>query len=373
MPHSPDNVAPVREVAGTPVRQVCVGSSVNSSYRDLAVVGAVLRGRHIAPNLHMTLSPGSRQILINILKDGYYKDYVLAGVQDRGVACGPCIGMGAAPPSGGNSVRTFNRNFRGRSGTEDDAVWLCSPETAAATAIRGAITDPRTLGEPPRITEPAEYVLYTEDFLSPADDPDEVEIFMGPNIIPPPEVRPLPDSLRGRVLLRLGDNVSTDEILPGGNDVLPLRSNIPAISEYTFRFVDSSFPRRAKEAKSGFVVGGENWGQGSSREHAAIAPMYLGVKAILAKSFARIHEANLVNFGIAPLRFLDPADYNSVDQDDELEILNVRAALEGGRPVLVRNLAKRREYRMAPKLSRRQVEMLLAGGLANYLRKKRKS
>lgn len=369
-PSSPDNVVPVREVAGTPVRQVCVGSSVNSSYRDLAVVGAILRGRHIAPNLHMTLSPGSRQILINILKHGYYGDYVLAGVQDRGVACGPCIGMGAAPPSGGNSVRTFNRNFKGRSGTEDDAVWLCSPETAAATALTGVITDPRTLGELPKVTEPDEYVLYTQDFIEPTTNGDKVEIFFGPNIVPPPPVQSLAASLRGRALLKLGDNISTDHILPGGNDVLPLRSNIPQISEYTFRFVDPTFPRRAKEAGGGFVVGGENWGQGSSREHAAIAPMYLGVKAILAKSFARIHESNLVNFGIVPLRFSAPADYDSIQQGDELEIPDARSAVAAGRPVVVRNLTKKVEYKLASKLSTRQVEVLLAGGLTNYLKKK---
>ena len=369
-PSSPDNVVPVREVEGTPVRQVAVGSSVNSSYRDLAVVAAILRGKHIAPNLHMTLSPGSRQILINILKNGYYADYIVAGVQDRGVACGPCIGMGAAPPSGGNSVRTFNRNFKGRSGTEDDYVWLCSPETAAATAITGVITDPRKLGAPPEIEEPNEYVLYTQDFLPPAVNGHKVEILTGPNIVPPPPVQPVAASLSGRVLLKLGDNISTDHILPGGNDVLPLRSNIPAISEYTFRYVDHTFPKRAQDAGGGFVVGGENWGQGSSREHAAIAPMYLGVKAILAKSYARIHESNLVNFGIVPLRFLTPADYESIEQGDELEMPDVRASISAGRPVVVRNKTQKAEYKLAPKLSPRQVEMLLSGGLTNYLKKK---
>ena len=369
-PSSPDNVVPVREVAGTPVRQVAVGSSVNSSYRDLAVVGAILHGKHIAPNLHMTLSPGSRQILINILKNGYYADYVMAGVQDRGVACGPCIGMGAAPPSGGNSVRTFNRNFKGRSGTEDDYVWLCSPETAAATALTGVITDPRTLGKMPEVQEPEEYVLYTQDFLPPASNGDKVEIFLGPNIVPPPPVKPLASSLTGTVLLKLGDNISTDHILPGGNDVLPLRSNIPAISEYTFRYLDHTFVGRAKKAGGGFVVGGENWGQGSSREHAAIAPMYLGVEAILAKSYARIHESNLVNFGIVPLRFLNPADYDSIAQGDQLEMPNIREAVAASLPVVVRNRTKKIEYKLAPKLSPRQVEMLLAGGLTNYLKKK---
>ena len=369
-PHSPDYVVPVRDVAGTPARQVCVGSSVNSSYYDLALVGAILHGRHIAPNLHMTLSPGSRQILINILKSGYYADYITAGVQDRGVACGPCIGMGAAPPSGGNSVRTFNRNFKGRSGTEDDAVWLCSPATAAATAVTGVITDPRTLGEPPQVEEPDEYVLYTQDFLPPAPDGQNVEIFFGPNIIPPPTVNPLAESLHGAVLLKLGDNFSTDDILPGGNDVLPLRSNIPAISEYTFRYVDHTFPERARKAGGGFLVGGENWGQGSSREHAAIAPMFLGVKAVLARSYARIHESNLVNFGVVPLCFTDPRDYESIQQGDELEMRDIRAAIAAGRPVVVRNKTRNAEYAVAPKLSPRQIQMLLAGGLTNCLKRK---
>jgi len=369
-PSSPDNVVPVREVVGTPVRQVAVGSSVNSSYRDLAVVASILHGRHIAPNLHMTLSPGSRQILVNILKSGAYMDYILAGVQDRGVACGPCIGMGAAPPSGGNSLRTFNRNFKGRSGTEDDYVWLCSPETAAATALTGVITDPRTLGEAPTVEEPDTYVLYTKDFLLPPSHGESVELFFGPNIIPPPPVQPLALSLAGQVLLKLGDNISTDHILPGGNDVLPLRSNIPAISEYTFRFVDPTFPKRAKDAGGGFLVGGENWGQGSSREHAAIAPMYLGVKAVLAKSFARIHESNLVNFGIVPLRFTNPADYDSIEAGNELEVPDIRVAVAADRPVLVRNRTKGVEYELAPRISLRQVEMLLDGGLTNYLKKK---
>ncbi len=272
--------------------------------------------------------------------------------------------MGAAPPSGGNSVRTFNRAFKGRSGTEDDYVWLCSPETTAATAITGVITDPRTLGEAPTVEEPDEYVLYTKDFLLPPSNGETVELFFGPNIIPPPPVQPLALSLTGQVLLKLGDNISTDHILPGGNDVLPLRSNIPAISEYTFRFVDPTFPKRAKDAGGGFLAGGENWGQGSSREHAAIAPMYLGVKAILAKSYARIHESNLVNFGIVPLRFTNPADYDSIETGDELEMPDIRVAVAAGRRVVVRNRTKKVEYEFALRISLRQIEMLLDGGRA---------
>ena len=368
-PHSPDNVVPVREVAGTPVRQVAVGSSVNSSYRDLMVVAEVLKGKHVAPNLHMTMSPGSRQILVNIMKTGAVIDITRAGVRALEVACGPCIGMGAAPPMGGNSVRTFNRNFPGRSGTANDAVWLCSPEVAAATALTGVITDPRTLGNPPEVEEPEVYELYTQGFLPSAEDPETVEIYKSPNIVPPPPAQPVPERLEGEVLLKLGDNISTDEILPGGNEVLPLRSNIPAISEYTFAYVDKTFPIRAKEQGGGFIVAGENYGQGSSREHAAIAPMYLGLKVVLAKSFARIHESNLVNFGIPPLRFADPADFDAIQQGDRLELPEIRAALEAGGPILVRNVAKGREYRMNHALSRRQVALLLAGGLTRFLQR----
>jgi aconitate hydratase len=369
-PHSPDNVVPVREVAGTPVAQVTVGSSVNSSYRDLMVVAKVLKGKHIAPNLHMTMSPGSRQILVNILKTGAVTDMILAGVRALEVACGPCIGMGAAPPTGGNSVRTFNRNFSGRSGTANDAVWLCSPEVAAATALTGVITDPRTLGAPPSVEEPELYELYTQGFLPPAEVPEGVEIYTGPNIVPPPPPQPIPEQLEGEVLLKLGDNISTDEILPGGNEALPLRSNIPAISEYTFAYVDKTFPARAKAKGGGFIVAGENYGQGSSREHAAIAPMYLGIKVVLAKSYARIHESNLVNFGIPPLRFIDPADCDTIQQGDRLELPEIRAALEEGRPIIVRNVTNGRGYWMTHVLSQRQVEMLRAGGLTRFLQRK---
>ena len=369
-PHSPDNVVPVREVAGTLVAQVAVGSSVNSSYRDLMVVAKVLKGKHIAPNLHMTMSPGSRQILVNILKTGAVTDMILAGVRALEVACGPCIGMGAAPPTGGNSVRTFNRNFSGRSGTANDAVWLCSPEVAAATALTGVITDPRTLGAPPSVEEPEIYELYTQGFLPPAEIPEGVEIYTGPNIVPPPPPQPIPEQLEGEVLLKLGDNISTDAILPGGNEVLPLRSNIPAISEYTFAYVDKTFPARAKAKGGGFIVAGENYGQGSSREHAAIAPMYLGIKVVLAKSYARIHESNLVNFGIPPLRFTDPADCDTIQQGDRLELPEIRAALEEGRPIIIRNVTNGRGYWMTHVLSQRQVEMLRAGGLTRFLQRK---
>ncbi len=369
-PSSPDAVVPVREVAGTPVAQVCVGSSVNSSYRDLMLVAKALHGKRIAPNLHMTFSPGSRQILLNVMKSGAYWDVVAAGVQDRGIACGPCIGMGAAPPSGGNSVRTFNRNFKGRSGTAEDAVWLCSPEVAVATALTGVITDPRSLENPPTIEEPEEYFIHDADYLPPAERPDSVTIYTGPNLVPPPPSQPLASALQGPVLIKLGDNISTDHIVPGGNEVLPLRSNVPAISEYTFAYVDPTFPKRAREAGGGFIVGGENYGQGSSREHAALAPMYLKVKAVLAKSFARIHESNLVNFGVPPLRFANLADYDDIAQGDVLELPDIRAQITAGLPIIIRNRTQGREYHLVHTLSPRQVQMLLVGGLTNYLRKK---
>jgi aconitate hydratase len=370
-PSSPDNVVPVREVAGTPVRQVAIGSSVNSSYRDLMVVTHILRGQHVAPNLHVTLSPGSRQIFLNLVKAGAALDLLRAGVRALEVACGPCIGMGGAPPSGGNSVRTFNRNFPGRSGTPNDQVWLCSPETAAATALRGVITDPRILGDPPVIEEPEAFELYTAGFLAPAPNPEAVQIIAGPNIVPPPPTLPLPEWVRGEVLLKLGHNISTDEILPGGNDVLPLRSNIPALSEHTFRSVDPGFAARAKLRGGGLIVAGENYGQGSSREHAAITPMYLGVRAVIAISYARIHEANLVNFGVPPLRFLDPADYAATEQGDLIVIDQIRAPLERGVPITATNLTRPRQMRLTHALSPRQVEMLLAGGLAPYLQLRR--
>ncbi|MBI4481550.1 MAG: aconitate hydratase [Acidobacteria bacterium] len=369
-PHSPDNVVPVREVTGMPVRQVAVGSSVNSSYRDIKVVAEVLKGKHVASNLHMTLSPGSRQILLNLTKDGVTADLVAAGVREMEVACGPCIGMGAAPPSGGNSVRTFNRNFPGRSGTENDRVWLCSPAVAAATALQGVLTDPRTLGLAPDIQEPDQYLLYTGGFVQPAADPASVEIYRGPNIIPPPLGKPLPRSVKGEVLIKLGDNVSTDSIISGGNQLLPLRSNIPATSEYTFVYVDRDFVKRAKRKGGGLIVAGQNYGQGSSREHAVLAPLYLGVKAVLALSYARIYESNLVNFGIPPLRFENPADLKTVKQGDLLEIVGLRKGIEKGEPILVRNKSRRKSYWVSHQLSARQVNILLAGGLTQHFRKK---
>lgn len=373
-PHSPDNVVPVREVAGTPVRQVAIGSSVNSGYVDLLRVAYILRGRHIARNISATLSPGSRQILINLEQAGAMLDMAQAGVRGLEVACGPCIGMGFAPPFNGISVRTFNRNFPGRSGTANDQVYLCSPETAAATALRGVITDPRDLGmEPPQVQEPDQYILYTEGFLNPPADKTQVEIYMGPNIKPVPLPEPLAETIAGEVLLYLGDNISTDDILPAGAKILPLRSNIPAISEFAFAYRDPGFHARAVEKGGGLIVGGENYGQGSSREHAAIAVMFLGVRAVLARSFARIHLSNLINWGVLPVMFEDPEDIYKLKLGDHLRITGVRNAILQGQPMILQNLTQDLSISVRHDLTHRQSEILLAGGLLQYIRVKNRA
>jgi aconitate hydratase len=362
-PSSPDNVVPVREVVGTAVQQVAIGSSVNSGYTDLVTVAEMMRGKHVAPGLHCTLSPGSRQILVNLERSGAMHAMSAAGVRGLEVACGPCIGMGAAPSFGSRSVRTFNRNFPGRSGTANDQVYLCSPETAGATALAGSIADPRDLGTPPLVVEPDTYEPYTAGFIQPPADGQAVEIYTGPNIKPVPVPEAPADVISGQVLLKLGDNVSTDEIMPAGARILPLRSNIPAISEHVFAYVDATFPARARQAGGGIVVGGENYGQGSSREHAAIAPMYLGLRAVIARSFARIHWSNLVNWGIVPLTFQHADDYDSVNQGDRLELRGVLDGLRHGRPIVVHNATNGARFEVTHSLSPRQVRILLAGGL----------
>ena len=367
-PQSPDNVVPVREVAGTKVAQVCVGSCTNSSYRDLMTVASVLRGKTVHPDLSATVTPGSRQVFNMIARNGALADLIESGFRILESACGPCIGMGQAPPTGGISVRTFNRNFAGRSGTPNDQVYLCSPEVAAATALTGVVTDPRDLGEPPQVERPSEFHIDDDMIIPPPEKPGEVEVLRGPNIQPLPLAQPVAESIRAPVLLKVGDNITTDHIMPAGARILPLRSNIPAISEFVFERVDPSFPQRAKEAGQSIVVGGSNYGQGSSREHAALAPMYLGLKAVIAKSFARIHWNNLINFGIVPLTFANEADYDKMEQGDELELVGLREALGGGRPVTVRNLSKGSEFVAEHNLTPRQAEIVLAGGLLNHVR-----
>ncbi|HEY65575.1 MAG TPA: aconitate hydratase [Caldilineae bacterium] len=367
-PSSPDNVVPVHEVAGRPVAQVCIGSCTNSSYADLMKAAAMLRGRTVHPQVSMTLSPGSRQVYTMIARDGALADLIAAGVRVLESGCGPCVGMGQAPPTGGISLRTFNRNFPGRSGTPGDQVYLCSPETAVAAAITGVITDPRDLGDPPRIHIPERFIVDDRMIIPPPLNPDEVEVIRGPNIKPIPLPEPMPDMLTGSVLLKVGEDISTDHISPAGAHVLPLRSNLPALAEYTFTRVDPEFPRRARELGGGFIVGGYNYGQGSAREHAALAPRYLGVTAVIACSFARIHHANLVNFGILPLTFTEDADYERIRQGDHLEIPDVRAALRRGDVITVYNRTQGTSFSARHQLTAREVEIVVAGGLLNYIR-----
>jgi len=371
LPSSPDRVAPVREVAGTEVAQVAIGSCTNSSYADLMTVAAIARGKVVHPSVSAAINPGSRQVLMTIARDGALAELIASGFRVLESSCGPCIGMGQAPASGTASLRTFNRNFSGRSGTVGDHVYLCSPQVAAATALRGAITDPRDLGEAPRVGLPAEFWVDDSMIIPPTERPEAVEIIRGPNIKPLPLAEPLPETIRAPVLLKVADNITTDDIMPAGAKILPLRSNIPAMAEHVFARVDPQFAKRAREAGSSIVVGGSNYGQGSSREHAALAPMYLGLKTVLAKSFARIHATNLVNFGILPLLFENEGDYERVEQDDELEIAGVREAIRRGPTVRVRNLTRGSEFTARHDLSPRQVEILLAGGSLNYVKTSR--
>jgi aconitate hydratase len=357
LPHSPDNVKPVSEVEGTPVDQICIGSCTNSSLRDLKTVAALLKGKKISDRVSLTISPGSRQVLENLAASGDLVDIISAGARILENACGPCIGIGQAPKTDAVSIRTFNRNFKGRSGTQSAQVYLASPETAVAAAVYGEITDPRKLGNHPEINVPSEIKVDDSMFIFP-EKPFTGEVRRGPNIKPLPNFPPIPDRLTGEVLLKLGDNVSTDDILPGGSEVMSLRSNIPEISKHAFRYVDPGFADRALKRRGGFIVGSENYGQGSSREHAALAPKYLGVKAVIAKSFARIHLANLINFGIAPLTFVDSSGYIAVAQGDVLEI-DVKGLK---RNLCVKNVSKSAEIKVELDLSDREKNMLKLGG-----------
>lgn len=371
-PSSPGNVVPVREVAGTPVGQVVIGSSANPGFRDFAVAAAMVRGRQASDGVSFDVNPSSRQILTDLTKAGALTDLITAGARIHQAGCMGCIGMGQAPASGHNSLRTFPRNFPGRSGTPEDSVWLCSPETAAAAALTGRITDPRQLAgdlglEPPEVKPPERSSVNTA-MLVPPPDPDDAareELVKGPNISALPEFPELPDRIEAPVLLKLGDDVSTDEISPAGARALPFRSNIPKLADFTFTRVDADYPARAKEIADGtghVVVAGDNYGQGSSREHAAITPRYLGLRAVIAKSFARIHWQNLANFGILALEFADPDDHSRIDPDDTLVLDGLRQKLADGRELTVHNATKDEEYRLCHRLSERQVETVLAGG-----------
>jgi aconitate hydratase len=367
LPHSPDKVKAVSELEGTPVDQVCVGSCTNSSLRDLKIVSALLRGKKVSENTSLTVSAGSRQAMQNLAAAGELESLIVSGARILENACGPCIGIGQAPTTEGVSLRTFNRNFKGRSGTQDAKVYLVSPETAVAAALTGKITDPRKLGKYPQISMPEKFVLSDVMFIYPAAK-SAAKVVMGPNIKPLPTFKPTPSRLTGEVLLKLGDNISTDDILPGGSEIMSLRSNIPEISKYTFIHIDKTFASRALEKGGGFIVGGENYGQGSSREHAALAPKYLGVKVIIAKSFARIHMANLVNFGILPLTFADKQDYLGITQDDALD-LEVNELKEN---LCVKNLTKGTTINVTLSLSDLEKSMVKAGGKLVAIKAKQK-
>ncbi|HEY9060334.1 MAG TPA: aconitate hydratase [Pseudobacteroides sp.] len=366
LPHSPGNVKKVSEVQGIKVDQVAVGSCTNSSLRDLKMVANALNGKTINENVSMMVSPGSRQVVEHLVDSGEMKYLVQAGVRMLENSCGPCIGMGSAPCSAGVSVRTFNRNFEGRSGTKDAAVYLASPEVAVAAAITGKITDPRDLGECPKIKMPEKFFINDNMTLKPLPQEDaiKVEIVRGPNIKPLPTFDKLPDVLEGSALLKVGDNITTDHIMPAGAKILPLRSNIPEISKHVFEAVDESFYKRALESSGGFIIGGENYGQGSSREHAALAPKYLGIKAVIVKSFARIHLANLVNFGIVPLTFKDPADYDRIELNDKIEI--AIGDLKGD--VKLKNVTKGFEIELNHTLSDLDAEILKVGGKLPWIK-----
>ena len=376
-PSSPGNVVPVREVAGTEVAQVCVGSSVNSGYEDLALVAAVLRGHVLPPKLVMTVTPGSRQILDVITRSGVYGDLVISGARMLEPVCGPCVGMGQAPPSGAVSVRTFNRNFPGRSGTTDDRVYLCSPATAAATALRGVITDPRDLGaeEPEIMIPPARPEADDDQILAPppAGEAAGIQIMRGPNIQPPPVQTPLPESISGRVLIVVGDDVSTGDLSPDGAEVMAYRSNVAAMSRFVLRRLDPTFPARAESEGGGVIVAGSNYGQGSSREHAALAPKYLGVRVVVAKSFARIHRRNLIAQGIVPLTFHEPADHDKAAQGALWSFPDLRQALESETTEVRAVIDDGSQLRLEASFSRREREVLIAGGLLAHLRNGGKS
>ncbi len=371
-PSSPDAISPITELTGIPVDQVVIGSCTNSSFQDLKLVAEILRGKKVHPRVSLVIAPGSRQVMSMLARDGALADLVEAGARILEVACGPCIGMGQAPPSKGVSVRTFNRNFPGRSGTEDAEVYLTGPEIAAACALAGEFSDPRKMGESPLIPESKSYPVDNSLIIPPPANRDKVSIRMGPNVKPLPTIEPLEDELTLTLLIKLGDNISTDDILPGGVKVLPLRTNLPAISQYVFSRIDPGFTQRAQAAGNGAILGGENYGQGSSREHAALTLQYLGVRVVLASSFARLHRANLINFGLLPA-LITAEDYQHLEPGDRLELKGIREAVTGSQDLItLRVPEKDLEIKGRLKLSRREREILLCGGRLNQVREKLK-
>ncbi|HDS01605.1 MAG TPA: aconitate hydratase, partial [candidate division Zixibacteria bacterium] len=375
-PSSPGNVVPVTEVAGKEIYQAMVGSSANPGFRDFAIAALIVDGKQVHNRVSFDINPTSRQITENLIELGYLGKLIRSGGRVHQPGCNGCIGMGQAPATGKISLRTVPRNFPGRSGTKEDSVYLCSPETAAASALTGVITDPRELGmEYPAYSEPDKIKINTSMLLAPAEKSEDVELEKGPNIKTLPELDPIPDNIQGPVLMKAGDDVSTDEIMPAGTKVLPLRSNIPEISKFTFAQIDDKYYQRAMKYKDSgsFVVGGSNYGQGSSREHAVLGPRYLGVKVVLVKSFARIHWQNLINFGILPLTFKNPAAYDRIGMEDVLVFRNIRKSIQDGGEIEVENKTKGEKFTAVHNMSERQVEMILKGSLINIFRERNKA
>lgn len=374
-PHMPDKVKTTEEIGKIKVDQVAIGSCTNSSFVDMMKVAKILKGKTVCPTVSLCIAPGSKQVLNMLAMNGALGDMIGAGARILESACGPCIGMGQSPNSGGISLRTFNRNFEGRSGTKDAGIYLVSPEVAAASALTGYLTDPRDLGEAPTVEMPEHFTI-NDNMIEPPASPEEaasIEVLRGPNIKPFPKTEPLPESITAKAVLKVGDNITTDHIMPAGAKILPYRSNIPHLSQFCFGVCDESFPERIKAEGKGIIIGGANYGQGSSREHAALVPLYLGVKAVITKSFARIHVANLVNAGILPFTFANESDYDRIDQMDQLELADIRTAMENNTPVVLKNLTKNEEYPLdASHLSARQRAMLLCGGLLDYTRESNK-
>ncbi len=366
-PHSPDNVVEVESLKGTKVNQVCIGSCTNSSLYDMLKVASLLKGKTISPDVSMSISCGSKQVMTMLADCGALSSIISAGARVLECACGPCIGMGFSPNSAGVSLRTFNRNFEGRSGTADGKVYLVSPETAVAAALTGEITDPRLLGDMPKVEMPDAFKIDDSAILAPADekDADKVEVIKGPNIKEFPKTYPLTDNISAKLVLKVGDNITTDHIMPAGSKILPYRSNIPHLSQYCFGVCDKTFPERALQAKQCFVVGGSNYGQGSSREHAALVPLYLGVRVVIAKSFARIHAANLINAGIMPLTFANADDYDKLNQEDELVLDNIFEGIKQGKVILT-DKTTNEKFELACSFTERQIAILKAGGLLAY-------
>ena len=369
-PHSPDNVKTIEEIGPQKIDQVCIGSCTNSSYLDLMRVAAILKGKTVCPSVSLAIAPGSKQVYNMLALNGALGDLIAAGARILECACGPCIGMGQSPNSAGISLRTFNRNFEGRSGTADGQIYLVSPETAAASALTGVFTDPRTLGDAVEIKLPEQFLINDNMVVPPIEEDkmDTVEVLRGPNIKPFPQTSPLDETIEASCALKVGDNITTDHIMPAGAKILPLRSNIPAISQHCFTVCDKEFPQRALALGKSIIVGGANYGQGSSREHAALAPLYLGVKAVLVKSFARIHKSNLINAGILPLTFSNPDDYDKIAQGDELVIKDVKAKLEKDEPIVVTNVTKGVDIPVDCELTDRTKAIIIAGGLLDYTR-----